>query len=151
MARGKEERAPGASEGFSRPSRIGQGACVDERVPGVERGKIHRPGGVGRGLFRPDSAQVRLDCVMATADRRMIELSLPEGLFCVEWNGRNPVDRIEVDGKMATHGISWFWFVPHFRFEIGEHAATIDVQVGWRLNVKRFVLTVDGREVYREG
>lgn len=82
--------------------------------------------------------------------RRWVDLSLPEGVFCVEWNGRSPADRIEVDGRLATYGISWFWFVPHFEFTIGEHRGVLDVQIGWRLNVKRFSLSIDGRLVYEE-
>lgn len=81
---------------------------------------------------------------------RRIALSLPEGSVTVEYDARQPYDRVLVDGRLAVSVLSVVWFIPRFAFNIGQRRATIDVRIDWLLRVSFFELKVEERSVYLE-
>jgi hypothetical protein len=86
---------------------------------------------------------------------RKIELAAPLNVT-IEYNGRTiGWESVSVNGRVAVRSISVFWFSPHFEFTIssdcGDFDAALEVSVALWFTLSEFVLSVAGREVYREG
>jgi hypothetical protein len=84
--------------------------------------------------------------------RRVIEVSTPQGLAVVEYNGRGiGYESVLIDGKVARRVWSGPWFVPHFDFEVLGRPASVDVRVWPWLGIRDLVLQIDGKAIYAEG
>ena len=81
---------------------------------------------------------------------RRIGLLFPDGGVTIEYDARQPYDRVLVNGQLAVSVLSVVWFVPRFAFNIGPRRATIDVRINWLLRVKFFELKVEEHSVYVE-
>jgi hypothetical protein len=81
---------------------------------------------------------------------RGIELSLPDGVHVVEYNGRGfGYEQVSVDGGVIRK--SSYWFVPRFAFNLGGYPSVVEVRVWPWLSLRSLVLRVGDRVVYAEG
>ncbi|MEX0727288.1 MAG: hypothetical protein WD065_13525 [Planctomycetaceae bacterium] len=83
--------------------------------------------------------------------RRVVDVHIGDKSYVIEYNGRGfGFETVNVNGKIASRATSWFWFVPHFDFEIDSIFLAIDVRVGLPLIIRSFVLTIENNVVYEE-
>lgn len=83
--------------------------------------------------------------------KRNIDVSSPTGGFEIAYSGHGlGYESVFVNNELAARSVSKLWFVPEFEFEAGGYSARIKVAVGLTLMIKRFVLEIDGQEVYAE-
>src|SRR5438105_532948 len=83
--------------------------------------------------------------------KRVLEVTTPDGVFEVEYNGRGVGNEcIRVDGVEATRVQGTFWFVPRFEFLLGGRSAAVEVSVCPWLTLGSFHLTVEGTLLYCE-
>jgi hypothetical protein len=83
--------------------------------------------------------------------RRSIDVSTPTGSFEIAYNGLGiGYESVFVNKELAARKVSTLWYVPSFEFDAGEYRGKIKVVVGWTLTIRRFVLEIEGYEVYAE-
>jgi hypothetical protein len=84
--------------------------------------------------------------------RRVLEVSTPQGDYVVEYNGRGiGYETVYVNGAIAVRQRSLAWFVPRFRFALGEYIAVLEVRVWPWLMLRELSLRVEGGLLYAEG
>src|SRR5262245_11481914 len=85
--------------------------------------------------------------------RRQFIVILPEGKSHVDYYGRGiGFESVFVDGFAVKSETSFWWFVPEFRFRLGNRRrGVIKIRVWPWLAVKSFELWVDGQLLYGEG
>src|SRR4051794_38332309 len=82
---------------------------------------------------------------------RGIEVSLPDGVHVIEYNGKGfGYEQVSVDGRV-TRKSCWYWFVPRFDFDLAGYHCVIEVCVWPWLCLRSLVLWVGDETVYAEG
>lgn len=82
---------------------------------------------------------------------RAIEVTLPDGLHVVEYDGRGlGYEQVSADGSVIRKAL-WYWFVPRFEFKLGGWPGRVEVRVWPWLTLRSLVLRVGDRIAYAEG
>ena len=82
---------------------------------------------------------------------RTFNVITPEGLFEVVYNGHGlGFEEVIVNGEIASRVESYFWYVPKFKFNIGNSPAKIEISVWAWFQIRHFNLEINGESVYDE-
>jgi hypothetical protein len=82
---------------------------------------------------------------------RVLDVVTPQGNYIVEYNGRGiGIETVYVNVELAARRTSFLWFVPSFRFQLGEYVAVLDVRVWPWLTLREMSLRIEGGLVYDE-
>ncbi len=83
--------------------------------------------------------------------RRVLDVSTPQGVYVVEYNGRGlGFETVYVNGHVAARQRGRVWFVPQFTFSLGGQTAVLDVRIWPWITLRMMSLRVDGALVYRD-
>ena len=83
--------------------------------------------------------------------QRAVEVTLPEGIFHVEYIGSGiGYESVRVRPGATVRKTSFRWFVPRFDFEVGGRRAVVGVRVALWLAVCSFALRIDDVVIYEE-
>jgi len=83
---------------------------------------------------------------------RELEVHTSRGVYNVAYYGRGMgYECVLVNGEVVDKKNSYFWYVPEFRFTIGNLSAVIKVRVWPWFVLRSFTFEVGGSQVYHEG
>lgn len=83
--------------------------------------------------------------------KRKFHVIIKDVNYDVEYKGTGlGNEKVYVNGKEASGGTSWLWFIPRFEFKLGENAALITISVWPWLAIKEFRFELDKIVMYEE-
>jgi hypothetical protein len=96
--------------------------------------------------------EVGVQCAVQRWMQRVLEISLPEGSFTLDYDGRKlGSERVLIDGMEVGRGTSVLQLAPNFAFSLGHRRCELHV-TGWPwMTIRSLILVVDEHVVYREG